>query len=61
VAGRGRASGDDYQAVAGIGGGELYAEQVFDALQRGIPEEKLASGEQLSLEAQSLTDRIGAP
>ena len=61
VAGRGRASGDDYQAVAGIGGGELYAEQVFDALQRGIPEEKLASGERLSLEAQSLTDRIGAP
>ena len=61
VAGRGRASGDDYQAVAGIGGGELYAEQVFDALQRGILEEKLASGERISLEAQSLSDRIGAP
>src|SRR5829696_4359445 len=32
VAGRGRASGHNYRAVAGIGGGELYAEQVFDAL-----------------------------
>src|SRR5829696_1250074 len=61
VAGRGGASGKDYQAVAGIGGGELYAEQVFDALERGIPEEKLKSGERLSLEAQSLSDRIGAP
>ena len=60
VTGRGRASGNDYQAVAGIGGGELYAEQVFDALRRGIPEVKLKSGERLSLEAQSLTDRIGA-
>ena len=31
-----------------------YAEQVFDdALQRGIPQEKLKSGERLSLEAQS--------
>jgi hypothetical protein len=60
VAGRGGASGNNYQAVAGIGGGELYAEQVFDALQRGIPEEKLESGERLSLEARSLSDRIGA-
>ena len=61
VAGRGRASGKNYQAVAGIGGGKLYAEQVFEALQRGVPEEKLKSGERLSLEARSLTDRIGAP
>jgi hypothetical protein len=61
VTGRGSASGNNYRAVAGIGSGELYAEQVFDALRRGIPEEKLASGERLSLEAQSLTDRIGAP
>jgi hypothetical protein len=61
VAGRGRASGNDYRAVAGIGGGELYAEQVFDALRRGIPEEKLASGERMSLEARSLSDTIGAP
>ena len=61
VAGRGRASGKNYQAVAGIGGGKLYAEQVFEALKRGVPEEKLKSGERLSLEAWSLTDRIGAP
>ncbi len=61
VAGRGRASGKNYQAVAGIGGGKLYAEQVFEALQRGVPEEKLKSGERLSLKARSLTDRIGAP
>jgi hypothetical protein len=61
VAGRGRAPGKNYQAVAGIGGGKLYAEQVFEALERGVPEEKLESGERLSLEAWSLTDRIGAP
>jgi len=61
AAGRGRASGKNYHAVAGIGGGKLYAEQVFEALQRGVPEEKLKSGERLSLEARSLTDRIGAP
>jgi hypothetical protein len=61
VAGRGRAPGKTYQAVAGVGGGELYAEQVFDALERGVPEEKLKSGERLLLEARSLSDRIGAP
>jgi hypothetical protein len=60
VAGRGRAPGRDYAAVAGIGGGELYAEQVFDTLKRGVSEEKLKSGERLSLKAQSLTDRFGA-
>ena len=59
VAGRGRAPGRDYAAVAGIGGGGLYAEQVFDTLKRGVSEEKLKSGERLSLEAQSLTDRFG--
>jgi hypothetical protein len=61
LAGRGRAPGRNYQAVAGVGGGELYAEQVFEALQRGVPEEKLKSGERLSLQAQSLSDGIGAP
>jgi hypothetical protein len=61
VAGRGRAPGKNYRAVAGVGGGELYAEQVFEALERGVPEEKLKSGEQLSLQAKSLTDRVGAP
>jgi hypothetical protein len=61
VAGRGRAPGKNYQAVAGVGGGELYAEQVFEALERGVPEEELKSGERLSLEARSLSDTIGAP
>jgi hypothetical protein len=61
LAGRGRAPGKDYQAVSGVGGGELYAEQVFEALERGVPEEKLESGERLSLRARSLTDEIGAP
>ena len=61
LAGRGRAPGKNYQAVAGVGGGELYAEQVLEALERGVPEEKLKSGERLSLEARSLTDEIGAP
>lgn len=60
VAGRGSAPGKDYQAVAGIGGGELYAEQVFDAIHRGIPEQRLASGERLSLKPQTLSHRIGA-
>jgi len=61
LAGGEDAPGKNYQAVAGVGGGELYAEQVFEALERGIPEEKLMSGDTLSLEARSLTDRIGAP
>ena len=61
LAGRGHAPAKNYRAVAGVGGGELYAEQVFEALERGIPEEKLKSGERLSLEARSSTDRIGEP
>jgi hypothetical protein len=61
LAGRGRAPGKNYQAVSGVGGGELYAEQVFETLERGVPEEKLESGEQLSLTAQSLTARIETP
>jgi hypothetical protein len=35
VAGRGLAGGIDYAAVSGIGGGQLYAEQVFEVLQTG--------------------------
>ena len=61
LAGRGRAPGKNYRTVAGVGGGELYAEQVFEALERGIPEEMLKSGERLSLEARTLTDGIEAP
>ena len=35
VAGRGLADGVPYAAVSGIGGGRLYAEQVFEVLQTG--------------------------
>jgi hypothetical protein len=35
VAGRGLAGGIGYAAVSGIGGGQLYAEQVFEVLQTG--------------------------
>lgn len=48
VAGRDRAPGRDYTAVAGIGGGELFAEEVFDTLQRGASR-KILSGEKVSL------------
>ncbi len=58
VAGRGRLNGKNYAAVAGIGGGELYAEQVFDVLNGGASE-KIASGERLSIEGRSPTVRIG--
>ena len=51
-------NGKNYAAVAGIGGGELYAEQVFDVLNSGASE-KIASGERLSIEGRSSTVRIG--
>jgi hypothetical protein len=50
VAGRGRASGKNYVAVAGVGGGELYAEEVFEILQGGASKRTL-SGEKVSLPA----------
>jgi hypothetical protein len=40
------ARGRNYSAVAGVGGGELYAGQVEDALESGVAR-KLASGEEL--------------
>ena len=58
VAGRGKAGGKNYKAVAGVGGGELYAEQVFEALQNGASE-TTRSGERISLAARSLNERIG--
>jgi hypothetical protein len=48
LAGRGRAPGKDYQAVAGVGSGELYAEQVFGVLQTGASK-TISSGEMVSL------------
>jgi hypothetical protein len=54
VAGRGRAPGREYAAVAGIGGGELYAEEVLETLERGASKTTL-SGEQISLPARQPT------
>lgn len=48
VAGRGLGAGRSYTAVAGIGGGELYAEQVFGTLQTGASK-RMLSGEMVSL------------
>jgi hypothetical protein len=48
VAGRGPAAGQDYAAVSGIGGGELYAEQVFEVLRTGASK-TISSGEVVSL------------
>jgi hypothetical protein len=48
VVGRGLGAGKSYIAVAGIGGGELYAEQVFETLQTGAYRQ-MSSGETISL------------
>jgi hypothetical protein len=48
VAGRGLATGQNYVAVSGVGGGELYAEQVFEVLRTGASK-TISSGEMVSL------------
>ena len=48
VVGRGLGAGKSYIAVAGIGGGELYAEQVFGTLRTGAYR-RMSSGETISL------------
>jgi hypothetical protein len=48
VVGRGLGAGKCYIAVAGIGGGELYAEQVFGTLRTGAYR-RMSSGETVSL------------
>ena len=48
VVGRGLGAGRSYTAVAGIGGGELYAEQVFGTLRTGAYR-RMSSGETVSL------------
>jgi hypothetical protein len=48
VAGRGLATGKNYTAVAGIGGGQLYAEQVYGTLRAGASK-TIFSGETISL------------
>lgn len=58
VSGRG-GNGKDYRAVAGVGAGELYATQTFEALKNGASE-KIKTGEKVSLPAKSLDARVNA-
>jgi hypothetical protein len=58
VNGRG-GNGKVYVAVAGVGGGELYAEQTFDVLTSGASA-LIGSGELISLPARSLAARVTA-
>ena len=58
VDGRG-GNGKVYEAVAGVGGGELYAEQTFDVLTSGASA-WTANGELISLSARSLAARVTA-
>jgi hypothetical protein len=51
VAGRGRAPGQRFEAPSGIGGGELYATQVFEVLKAGAPA-TIRNGERIVLGAQ---------
>jgi hypothetical protein len=60
VAGRGLAAGHDYAAVSGIGGGELYAQQVFGTMRAGAYK-TLFSGETVYLPGRVPTPGIGDP
>jgi hypothetical protein len=60
VAGRGLAPGQNYAAVSGVGGGELYAEQVFEALRTGASK-TISSGETVSLPLRRPTSGIRDP
>ncbi len=51
VAGRGSAPGRSFDAPSGVGGGELYAEQVFEVLKTGASA-TTRNGEWIALEAQ---------
>jgi hypothetical protein len=58
VDGRG-GNGKSYEAVAGVGGGELYAEQTFDVLTSGASALTL-NGEFIKLPSRSLAARVTA-
>ena len=60
VAGRGLGAGKNYMAVSGIGGGELYAEQVFETLRTGASR-TLFSGETVSLPIRTPLSGIRSP
>ncbi len=49
MAGRGRAPGKPFEATSGVGGGELYAEQVFEVLKAGASA-TTRNGERIALE-----------
>ena len=50
-------NGKRYRAVAGVGGGELFAEQVSQALRRGAVK-STKKGERIVLEARNLLTRV---
>ncbi len=50
VSGRGKAPGKNFSAVSGVGGGEIYADQLRETLEKGV-EAKTNAGEKLSLPA----------
>lgn len=56
MSGRGKAGGKNYDAVAGVGSGELYADQVFEAVVNGASE--MIRGEEISLSASKLTSTV---
>ena len=56
VAGRG-GNGKDYRAVAGVGGGELFAEQVSETLRKGAVS-RTKAGERVALQARGLASRV---
>jgi hypothetical protein len=58
VGGRG-GNGKDYRAVAGVGAGELYVDQISEALTKGASKQT-KSGEKVSLPAKSLDARVNA-
>lgn len=57
MSGRGKAGGKNYDAVAGVGAGELYAEQVFEAVVNGASE--MIRGEEVALSARKLSSTVG--
>lgn len=58
VSGKG-GRGRDYEAVAGVGAGALYTDQVFGALRKGFSAQA-DSGEKVSLAAQALDRGLGS-
>lgn len=51
--------GKEYRAVAGVGAGELFAEQVSEVLEKGASK-RTKNGEQVSLRARSLRAQVTA-